>query len=111
MLSEQTLQAHSGPDQVFMSLLKVDRFPTPLISDGKLFQILGPNDLKESVPYRLVLCVFTKSFSLESSLIEFWVNTSFIKDGFKQFKVLKISVAKILNFLISTEGLLDSFNR
>ena len=46
MLAEQTLQAHSGPDQVFMSLLKVDRFPTPLISDGKLFQILAKNDQK-----------------------------------------------------------------
>ena len=46
MLAEQTLQAHSGPDQVFMSLLKVDRFSAPLISVGKLFQILGPKDLK-----------------------------------------------------------------
>ena len=49
MLTEQTLQAHSGPDQVFMSLLKVDRFSAPLISVGK-FQILGPKDLNESVP-------------------------------------------------------------
>ena len=50
MLAEQTLQAHSAPDQVFMSLLKVDRFSAPLISVGKLFQILGPKDLNESVP-------------------------------------------------------------
>ena len=100
-----------GSAHVFISCLKVERFGAFLMSSGRLFQILGPNALKESVPYFFVFCDFTKSlFRLWSRLV-LRVKTYLIEMRFKSLMVLKISLARILICLISIVILSAIFKR
>ena len=105
------MQAHSGPDQVLISCLKVYKCVDVLMVSGSLFHIFGPSDLREFDPYRFEFCVLTTSLFLTLSLLVLSVKISFIKGGLRSFNVLKISIASVLNFRTPIVGLFANLSR
>jgi len=100
------LHLHDGPDQVLIRPLKTSKSLQFFISSGRQFHIFGPRCLKDFVPYFFDAVAFTINI-LRSGFLVFRLKMFFMYGGFNSFSVLKISVAKFLNFLISIVGLFD----
>ena len=98
------LHLHLGPYHILMNSVNFGREVKSLTSSGEEFQILGPNVFRLFSPNVVVFTLLmTKSFFLLAECEPF-LKYVCMKSGFKDFKVLKTSIANLHKQLTSTVG-------
>ena len=110
----QALHSQTAPFQIFIKFLNTFRFSDDLMCNGNEFHIFGPKLLKLFSPYLTWFILGTSRFNLylfRTGRFDTrnW-NKSFMKEGFRSFKVLKISIHRTLRFLTFKVHFSDLFS-